>query len=323
LDRREEERDVVADRSVMISLVDCTLIIERDGLIRSIDGRVTEVLGYDAAVVPGHYVWEVVHPDDVQRAVETIERHLSMPGFKEPTFIVRCRHLDGTWRRFEVPARTLDDGAIMLGLRQLAFDDPSAPDADIVNLVALAGLEARYDLLFVADQNAVITMIEERVNDELGYRPRDVIGRGMWEFVHPDDVAAAADAFDGELAFDDYRGPTKVIRLRRADLGWRRCEIHGRNRLADPQLRGVVVGLRFMGPGTTQRAPGRVPAALWEQLTRAERDVVTAVSAGLSNKEIAVSQLKSIRTVESQLRSIYRKLGLTSRSELVAEVLTR
>jgi DNA-binding CsgD family transcriptional regulator len=85
----------------------------------------------------------------------------------------------------------------------------------------------------------------------------------------------------------------------------------------------VVFGLRFMEPRTTQQIPGRIAPELWERLTRAERDVVIAVSSGLSNNEIAVSYRKSSRTVESQLRAIYRKLGLASRRELVVALLAR
>jgi PAS domain S-box-containing protein len=130
---REEEKDVAAGRSVMISLVDCTLIIERDGQIRWVDSRVTKLLGYDATEVPGHHVWEVVHPDDMQRAADTLQRHLATPGFPEPTLIVRCRHVDGTWRRCEVPARTLDDGAIMLGVRYVGSQDASTLESDVVD----------------------------------------------------------------------------------------------------------------------------------------------------------------------------------------------
>ena len=51
-------------------------------------------------------------------------------------------------------------------------------------------------------------------------------------------------------------------------------------------------------------------------LTRAEREVVTGVLRGLSDRGIAGARGTSPRTVANQLQSVYRKLGVASRSEL-------
>jgi DNA-binding CsgD family transcriptional regulator len=53
-------------------------------------------------------------------------------------------------------------------------------------------------------------------------------------------------------------------------------------------------------------------------LTARELDVVHAVASGGSNREVAQAAGVSVRTVEHQLNSAYRKLGLASRRELVA-----
>ena len=52
-------------------------------------------------------------------------------------------------------------------------------------------------------------------------------------------------------------------------------------------------------------------------LSRAEREVVRAVAGGCSNAEIAKRRGTSTHTVANQLRSIYSKLGVTSRLELI------
>jgi len=53
-------------------------------------------------------------------------------------------------------------------------------------------------------------------------------------------------------------------------------------------------------------------------LSPRERAVAYAVSRGATNREVASENHLSVRTVESQLSSVYRKLGIRSRSELVA-----
>lgn len=53
-------------------------------------------------------------------------------------------------------------------------------------------------------------------------------------------------------------------------------------------------------------------------LTRREREVAELVAQGLSNREIAERLFLSIRTVDSHLEHIYKKLGLSSRVKLTA-----
>ena len=59
------------------------------------------------------------------------------------------------------------------------------------------------------------------------------------------------------------------------------------------------------------------PAGLGE-LTRQERKIAALARAGRSNRQIAKYQLLAVRTVESHLSSVYRKLGIAGRHELTS-----
>jgi DNA-binding NarL/FixJ family response regulator len=63
--------------------------------------------------------------------------------------------------------------------------------------------------------------------------------------------------------------------------------------------------------------------ALPDELTAAERELVQFVRIGFSNKEIAVRLDKSVRTVKTQLTSVYKKCGVRSRSRLLALMMPR
>ena len=54
----------------------------------------------------------------------------------------------------------------------------------------------------------------------------------------------------------------------------------------------------------------------WLELTAAEREVAALALRGLSNRDIAVRRGARERTVANQLASVFRKLGISSRSEL-------
>ena len=56
------------------------------------------------------------------------------------------------------------------------------------------------------------------------------------------------------------------------------------------------------------------------KLTDAEREVVALVIEGLSNAQVATRRKTAARTVANQLQSIFRKLGLASRAELIAKL---
>jgi len=57
-----------------------------------------------------------------------------------------------------------------------------------------------------------------------------------------------------------------------------------------------------------------------DQLTARERELVSLVAAGHSNKDIARRMSISVKTVKTHLTSIFRKLGLSTRLELAVAV---
>lgn len=59
--------------------------------------------------------------------------------------------------------------------------------------------------------------------------------------------------------------------------------------------------------------PLRVPS----ELTRAEGEVAHMATAGLTEREIASRRGVSRKTVHNQLQSVYRKLGVRDRAQLV------
>ena len=65
------------------------------------------------------------------------------------------------------------------------------------------------------------------------------------------------------------------------------------------------------------RIPPRRDGSL-SLLTATERAVVDLVCAGLTNAEVAARRCCSLRTVANQLASIFKKLEIGSRHELIA-----
>ncbi len=79
-----------------------------------------------------------------------------------------------------------------------------------------------------------------------------------------------------------------------------------------------VIAYARRGRGARKRA-----ATGWEALTPMERDVVRLVSEGLGNKEVGSRLFISPRTVQTHLTHVYTKLGVTSRTQLAREAVSR
>ena len=62
----------------------------------------------------------------------------------------------------------------------------------------------------------------------------------------------------------------------------------------------------------------RRPATGWEALTDAEQRVARLVALGLANREVAERLYLSRYTVETHLKHVFAKLGVSSRAELAA-----
>ena len=71
--------------------------------------------------------------------------------------------------------------------------------------------------------------------------------------------------------------------------------------------------LRAAGEASPKRSPAR-----WDQLSAQEMQIAAMAAEGLSNREIGQRLYLSHRTVGSHLYRAFPKLGVTSRSQLVA-----
>jgi two-component system, NarL family, response regulator DegU len=79
--------------------------------------------------------------------------------------------------------------------------------------------------------------------------------------------------------------------------------------------RQFIAGSEGQGPAPVEPSRGDGPAALGAHLTRREREILTHVSEGMANAEIARQLWVSEQTVKFHLSNIYRKLNVTNRTQ--------
>ncbi|WP_256301517.1 PAS domain-containing response regulator [Haloarchaeobius salinus] len=104
-------------------------------------------------------------------------------------------------------------------------------------------IEHSSDLVAILDEDGVFEYASPATRDILGFDPEVLIGEPSFDFVHPDDQADVADAFD-RMIEDPDATPSVSYRLQHDDGEWRHMESRGTNRLDDPAIEGFVVNTR-------------------------------------------------------------------------------
>lgn len=138
-----------------------------------------------------------------------------------------------------------------------------------------------------------------------------------------------ADDFESEFAAAlelDDRLPMPFERARTLLALGRRLHRARRRKAAREHLREALATFERLGAAAwaaqaeneLRAAGGRRRATGGDELTAQELRVAAAVRRGASNREIAAELFLAPKTIEFHLRQIYRKLGIRSRTQLVA-----
>jgi DNA-binding CsgD family transcriptional regulator len=129
----------------------------------------------------------------------------------------------------------------------------------------------------------------------------DALGRA--DDAHPFDLARIRLRY-GEHLRRERRRVDARDQLRAALEGFERLE-------AEPWAERARAELRATGETARKRDPTAI-----DQLTPQELQIARLVAEGLTNKEVAAQLFLSPRTIDSHMRNVFAKLGITSRTQL-------
>ena len=104
-------------------------------------------------------------------------------------------------------------------------------------------IENELDIVTILDENAIIKFDSPATQRILGYSPEELIGRDVFEFIHPDDVPTVRRELGSVLASSDPSKPVE-FRFKHKKSGWRVVESIARNLLVNPWVNGVIVNSR-------------------------------------------------------------------------------
>jgi two-component system cell cycle sensor histidine kinase/response regulator CckA len=99
------------------------------------------------------------------------------------------------------------------------------------------------DIVAILDADGTVRYVSPAIETMLGYAPEEVIGTGVFDYVHPDDVERALEGLAETLVTQGALPPLE-FRARSADGECRHVEVVRNNRLDDPSVGGVVINIR-------------------------------------------------------------------------------
>jgi len=104
-------------------------------------------------------------------------------------------------------------------------------------------IENAMEAIVVLDENGTLIYESPSFAHILGLTQEERLGESGFDFVHPDDVLAMAEIFDGLMKKPGSAVHVEV-RGRHKDGSWRNLEAVGRNLVNEPAVNGIVVNFR-------------------------------------------------------------------------------
>lgn len=251
--RRDAEEKLAASeryhRALLENALDVVFVTDVSGTTRFVSSSIERMTGYLPGELTGRSVFEIVHPDDLPRAMETFARSAPQHGVRE-VVEVRLLHKEGGVRHVEVVGQSFVDDPVVGGVvlnsrdvteRKLAEERLARSEAYFRALIEQAS-----DAVTVLEPDGTIRYLSPAIRRILGRAPDELVGTPLVDLVHPDDQARiASDVAAWPTAPEEAAGSTPArFRARHRDGSWRTLEGTGRISFDDPTVKGVVGSVR-------------------------------------------------------------------------------
>ncbi len=221
-------------------------IVEYGGKFIEANPAVCKFLGYSRDELLTMSVADVSHPEDMKR---NLHAHDDLLDGKTDYVILKKRY-------------TTKDGSERIGelhLRLLSKEQGQLPRfiGQVIDITdyekakrALVERERRFRLLIqnasdvtaIANREGMITYVSPSVEPLTGDSPESLIGKSIFERVHPDDIERVRSAFEAVL-----NGASSIrfeCRYQHKSGSWKFFETTATRQLDEPTIQGIVLNVR-------------------------------------------------------------------------------
>jgi len=225
-------RAVISNTPVILFAVDTS------GIFTFSEGQGLQALGVQQGSSVGVSIFELY--SDIPEILSYICRALD-----GETFTAIAHLKDRIYETHYMPQ--FDTTGQVVGVIGVAYDTTERINAE----EALMSSERKFralteqgtDLIFIINPNGNLQYASPSHLRQLGYEPGSLLGRNVFEFIHPEDKKQVhiswQSGFEGKGALARTQ-----CRLRHSDGSWVTVEAIGRNCFDDPEIQGFIVSAR-------------------------------------------------------------------------------
>ena len=229
-------------RSLFYNSVEMVYIHDLEGRFIEANDAARDLLGYGEDEIQKLSFGDLLDERDLPRAIEATRRLMENGTDRRHEYRLRAK--DGSEAHVEVTGVSLHkDGApyAILGIARDITEHKRMLDALRKSEDWFRSLIENADTVYAVVDAQGQTLYESPSLERVyGWKPEEIVGKSIFDLVHPDDIEAATNGFA-----DLMRSPGKPIsmdiRYRHKDGSWRDIEVTGVNLLENDAIRGVVL----------------------------------------------------------------------------------
>jgi len=243
--RRLHEIESIINRSPVIY---CIWRFADDAPLEYISGNVSQ-LGYKAEdFLSGRISWyDITHPADTDRLKFEVFKHMKdqSPMF---TQIYRVFDSKGEIRWVEDQTVFIYDSEGKITHAQGSILDITVRKKAEIRLQESEDrmqelLRNSSDMVIVFNEKGLLKFVSPAAEKVLSYKPIEILGKSIFEFIHPEDIDLAIQAMDAVFNCTNP-GIATELRIRKEDETWAYMEVLANNCLANPAIKGIVANMR-------------------------------------------------------------------------------
>jgi diguanylate cyclase (GGDEF)-like protein/PAS domain S-box-containing protein len=214
-------------RALVERSADVIVVLDGQGTVQYVNRTAATRFGQQPEELVGTNAFELVHPDDRSRAVESLHRALAAgPGSQDP-FFARVRRRDGTWLPAEIVGNNLTSDPAVAAHVVIIRDitDRDRLDRLIVDTEATYRriVETAEEGVLQVDDELHTSFVNQRMAEMLGWSREHMVGRKVYDFMDADERDKVRAIV---RAWDENPGPQRHevrFRHRNGEDVWTRC----------------------------------------------------------------------------------------------------
>jgi diguanylate cyclase (GGDEF)-like protein/PAS domain S-box-containing protein len=234
-------------RALIQNSRDIITILESDGIIRYESPSVERIVGFKPEELVGKSVFAYIHPDDLETVQIAFQSVLVSTDNTPQSTELRFLRKDGSWCYLEVYGTNQLANPAIAGVvinsrdinEQKQFQEALAQSESKFRSL----IQNSLDIITILSREGYILYESPSVEKILGHNPDNLLGKMVFDFIHPEDIPSAKTAFQ-KILDNPQESVTIELRFQNQDQSWHYLELVGTNLLAEPSVSGVLINSR-------------------------------------------------------------------------------